>query len=135
MKKIFKITALIFIITHSLVHGQTKTNSATPPVVTQKNNNAVFRLYQTVNIFTFIKLNTRTGQMWQIQHHTDEEKRFETYLNPKSLISTEKEENGRFTLYPTQNNYTFLLLDQIDGKTWQVQWSTKGEERFVYPIE
>jgi hypothetical protein len=135
MKRILKITALILIITNSVVFSQTKTNIVSPPVVTQKSNDAVFRLYQTVNMFTFIKLNTRTGQMWQIQHHTEEEKRFETYLNPKSLISTEKEQNGRFTLYPTQNNYTFLLLDQIDGKTWQVQWSTKGEERFVFPIE
>ena len=135
MKRILKITAFILIISNSIIYGQTKTNSVTPPVVTQKNNDAVFRLYQTVNIFTFIKLNTRTGQMWQIQHHTDEEKRFETYLNPKSLVPIEKEQNGRFTLYPTLNNYTFLLLDQIDGKTWQVQWSTKGEERFISPIE
>ena len=29
----------------------------------------------------------------------------------------------RFKLYPTQNIYTFLLLDTINGRTWQVQWS------------
>lgn len=34
---------------------------------------------------------------------------------------------GRFTLYPTQNVFTFILLDQIDGRMWQVQWSTKAE--------
>lgn len=41
---------------------------------------------------------------------------------------------GRFTLYPTQNIWTFILLDQIDGGTWQVQWAMEKENRFVIPI-
>jgi hypothetical protein len=43
--------------------------------------------------------------------------------------------NDRFTLYSTQNMYTFILLDQVDGKTWQVQWSTEAKNRFIIPIE
>ena len=34
-----------------------------------------------------------------------------------------------------QNIYNFILLDQIDGRVWQVQWSFKANERFVIPIE
>lgn len=42
---------------------------------------------------------------------------------------------GRFTLYPTQNRYNFILLDQTDGRTWQVQWSTKPEEVGLWRIQ
>jgi hypothetical protein len=49
------------------------------------------------------------------------EERFETFLNIIPLVSKEKEVNDRFTLYSTQNIYTFILLNQIKDKTWQVQ--------------
>jgi hypothetical protein len=49
-------------------------------------------------------------------------------------VGKDEELNERFTLYPTQNMYNFILLDQIDGKTWQVQWSTDPELRGVVPI-
>ena len=39
--------------------------------------------------------------------------------------------NGRFKLYPTGNMYNFIMVDVIDGRTWQVQWSTKESERLV----
>lgn len=44
-------------------------------------------------------------------------------------------ENGRFTLYPTNNIYNFILLDQIDGRMWQVQWSLKEKNRGLIPID
>ena len=37
---------------------------------------------------------------------------------------------GRFELYPTQNMYTFILLDTKFGYTYQVQWSTNPDQRF-----
>ena len=40
-------------------------------------------------------------------------------------------ENGRFKLYPTGNMYNFIMVDTIDGRTFQVQWSIKEEERIV----
>jgi hypothetical protein len=85
-------------------------------------------------MWTFIKLDTRNGKMWQVQYSMESESRFETILNFTPLVVKEKEVNNRFTLYPTQNIYTFILLDQIEGKTWQVQWSTKLENRAVVPI-
>lgn len=94
----------------------------------------VYKLFPTTNIWTFIKLNTRTGQLWQVQFHTEDEKRFETTLNLTTRVTPENEINDRFTLYPTQNTYNFILLDQIDGRMWQVQWSIDYDKRLVLPI-
>ncbi|GAA5220864.1 hypothetical protein [Membranihabitans marinus] len=85
-------------------------------------------------MWNFIKLNTRTGQMWQVQFDVEGSDRFETNLNYYPLVEKEKQVDDRFKLYPTQNTWNFLLLDQIDGKTWQVQWSLKVKDRVVIPI-
>jgi hypothetical protein len=98
-------------------------------------NPVPFRLYPTQNIWTFIKLDTRNGKMWQVQFSMKTEGRFETYLNLEPIVSKENEVNDRFTLYPTQNIYTFILLDQLNGKTWQVQWSTDPGTRGLIPIQ
>jgi len=39
--------------------------------------------------------------------------------------------NGRFKLYTTNNMYNFIMVDVINGRTWQVQWSTKFSGRLV----
>ncbi len=94
-----------------------------------------FKLFPTQNMWTFIKLDTQTGQMWQVQYSIKgSEGRFEYELNLNPLITTGKKVNGRFELYPTQNIYNFILLDRIDGKTWQVQWAFDEENRAVVPI-
>lgn len=98
-------------------------------------NIVVYKLFPTQNMWTFIKLNTRNGQMWQVQYDTKGDNRIETFLNLSPLVSKEKEINGRFTLYPTQNIYNFILLDQIGGKVWQVQWSLEFENRLIWPIQ
>ncbi len=73
--------------------------------------------------------------MWQLQYSVNDDKgRFEYALNPNALVANDKKVNGRFELYPTQNIYNFILLDKIDGKTWQVQWSFDEENRAVLPI-
>ena len=97
-------------------------------------NGVAYRLCPTQNMWTFIKLNTRNGLMLQVQYDVNGSNRFETYLNLAPLISKENEENDRFTLYPTQNIYNFILLDQFDGRLWQVQWSTEIEMRLIIPI-
>jgi len=88
----------------------------------------VYRLFSTRNMYTFIKLNTRNGQMWQVQWGTDSNYRYETILSDISQVNKDEEKNGRFFLYPTTNIYNFILLDQKDGRTWQVQWGKKGEK-------
>lgn len=93
-----------------------------------------YRLFATQNMWTFIKLNTRNGQMWQVQFDVQGKNRQEVHLSLLPLVTTENETNDRFTLYPTQNMNIFILLDQLDGRVWQVQWSTKAENRGVIPI-
>ena len=131
MKKI--IISLIVVLATITSFAQTQT-SETPNLIVSPNNDAVYRLFPTRNIWTFIKLNTRNGQMWQVQYDTGT-KQLEVPLSLKTRVSSEEETNGRFFLYPTQNIYTFILLDQLDGRVWQVQWSTKSGERLVIPIE
>ena len=102
-----------------------------------QNSNAkdfVYRLYPTENVYNFLKLNTRNGQINQVQFSFEESNRGETVLSNISLVSKEEEINGRFTLYPTKNAWTFILLDQVDGHTWQVQWSLKSENKAIVPI-
>ena len=95
----------------------------------------VYRLFSTRNMYTFIKLDTRNGQMWQVQWSTKgNDYRFETTLSEISRVNKEDEKNGRFFLYPTTNIYNFILLDQMDGRAWQVQWGNKEEDRMVIRI-
>ncbi|MDD3668334.1 MAG: hypothetical protein PHY75_06210 [Bacteroidales bacterium] len=98
-------------------------------------NNIVYELYPTTNKWNFIKLNTRNGKITIIQYSITDENQFEYSLNKYALVSEEEEINGRFKLHPTQNIYNFLLLDQISGKVWQVQWHFDSDKRFIIPIE
>jgi len=113
----------------SFAQSQTNVSSIASP-----DKDIVYRLFPTQNFWTFIKLNTRNGQMWQVQYSTKDDKK-EVPLSLTARVSSEKETNGRFFLYPTQNMFNFILLDQIDGRVWQVQWSIKAKERKVIPIE
>lgn len=93
-----------------------------------------YRLFKTTNLWTFIQLDTATGKMWQIQYDTKGNNRGGTVLNDENLAKDKEIKPGRFNLYPTENMWTFILLDQIDGNTWQVQWSFEKANRFVIPI-
>jgi hypothetical protein len=48
---------------------------------------------------------------------------------------TDARKPGRFTLYPSANMYVFIMLDQEDGRQWQVQWGTAADKRFIAEIE
>lgn len=100
------------------------------------NKEARYVLFQTANYHIFIKLDTRTGRMWLVQFSTEKlSDSFEATLSTTNLVQTgDVEENGRFYLYPTTNIYTFILVDQISGPTYQVQWSTEPSNRGVLPI-
>jgi len=132
MKKILLSIIISLTSHHSFAQTDIKPNDNT----TQQNINVVpYRLFATQNLWIFIKLNTRTGQMWLVQFGLESDKRLVADLNSLSLVSTDKEANDRFTLYPTQNIYTFLLLDQLNGRTWQVQWSFDPLDRGIFPIK
>jgi len=91
-----------------------------------------YRLYRTGTTWAFIKLETATGKMWQVVFDVEGEAPFTVELNSQILASGNP---GRFTLYPTFNLYNFILLDQISGKTWQVQWGPEEADRAIIPIE
>jgi hypothetical protein len=126
---------LVFSIIICLVSIATFAQSASDvPIQNISTDSAVvYRLFSTRNMYTFIKLNTQNGQMWQVQWDTGSNQ-FETPISLMTRVSKEDEKNGRFFLYPTTNIYNYILLDQIDGRVWQVQWSTKVKERMVVPI-
>ncbi len=94
-----------------------------------------FKLYPTRNLYTFLELNTVTGQIWIVQWNVDDTKRFSYVLNDQERISdSDVPVCGRFSLQPTENIYNFILLDKINGRCWQVQWSFDEDKRFVLPI-
>lgn len=109
-------------------------NKEEKPIKQEVKENVRYKMFPTENIWTFLKLDTKTGKIWQVQYSIDENYRGEVKLNSKVLYSGDDADNGRFTLYPTKNMYNFILLDQIKGDMWQVQWSTDEENRVVIPM-
>ena len=104
-----------------------------------------YKLYPTQDMWNFIKLDTRTGKMWQVQFSIEEDgERSECILSDRNLVvfyesehvvfRSGEEFNGRFVLYPTQNIYNFILLDQFSGMVYQVQWSLEEEYRGIIQI-
>lgn len=98
-----------------------------------------YQLYPTQNMWNFLELNTATGQIYQVQFSMDSDKRFYSPINSQILTSSYRKyvglDTGRFELYPTQNIYTFLMLDKISGHVWQVQWGLKDKDRFIIKIK
>jgi len=80
-----------------------------------------FKLYQTDNIHNQLRLDTRTGEVYQVQ---DDGQKF--LVHPASTSSGKTA--GRYSLYKTENIWTFLLLDTFSGKLWQCQFSVQGDE-------
>lgn len=103
MKKILLLTAL-FLSTHlgTQLFAQT------------------FKFHQTENIHNQLRLNTKTGEVYQIQ---DNGLKFLVHAPP-----TPKSQNKRYSLHKTKNMWTYILLDDFTGKLWQCQYSIKGPE-------
>ena len=137
--KTFLFTLAIVLFT-SVSFGQTQTNPTNTVQQKKVSDNSIYQLFPTKNYWTFIKLDTRNGKMWQVHFSIEDVKNTgELILNSLSLVDKEEEMNGRFILYPTENMYNFLLLDQISGIVVQVQWSLDAKKRgivsIVKPIE
>lgn len=80
-----------------------------------------YKLYQTENIHNQLKLDTRTGGVFQIQ--SDGQK----FLVNEGLTPDSKIGN-RWSLHKTKNLWTFILLDEFSGKIYQIQFSIEGDE-------
>lgn len=95
----------------------------------------IYQLFPTPNIGTFIKLDTRNGKIWQVHFSVNSNQyKGQLEINSINLVSEVDETKGRFTLYKTENTYILLLLDQIDGRVWQVQWNYQESMRFISRI-
>ena len=129
MRKLFFAT----IIALTTISTFSQSTSEAPNQNISTDSNVTYRLFSTRNMYTFIKLNTKNGQMWQVQWDT-KNNQLETPLSLSTLVTKEEEKNGRFFLYPTTNIYNFFLLDQLDGRVWQVQWNIEEKDRMVIRI-
>ena len=121
----------VFAVFTLIANAQTDIRQTRPDFT--QNPNATYRLFPTTNMWIFIKLNTADGRMWLVQYSTTAGDQVEIPLSRIERAEESEKKDGRFTLYATQNMYNFILLDQIDGRVWQVQWSTEGDN-LVIPI-
>ena len=108
---------------------------STAPEVYPQNANAAYQLVPTKNFYNFLKIDTRDGRIWVVQYSTDNDRIVTPLTTTSKVLKEEDKIVGRFYLYPTKNMYTFIMLDQIDGRTWQVQWSTEKSEMGIWSID
>jgi len=80
-----------------------------------------YKFYQTDNINNQLKLNTKTGEVYQIQNDG------QAFLVHDAATPNNDKPN-RYSLYKTNNIWTYILLDKFSGKLWQCQYSVKGTE-------
>lgn len=87
-----------------------------------------YEFFQTRNYHNQLRLNTMTGEVYQVQDDGG------SWL-VNSAITPESSTTYRYWLYPTQNMWTFILVDLFTGKLWQTQFSIKGDDyRYSIPI-
>ena len=84
-----------------------------------------FKLYSTENIYTFLKLDTATGKIDQLQWSLDSDYEGSFTINSNDLSLGYG--SGTFELYPTKNMYQFILFDKVTGRQWHVQWGWKHQ--------
>ena len=86
-----------------------------------------YKMYKTENIYNFLRLDTKTGKVWQVQWSLDSSKEGVWTINSTDLSSWKEYGSNSFELYPTQNMYQFILIDKTDGRMWHIQWGTGGD--------
>jgi len=129
VKKLFAVIALMFLVGLGVGFAA----DTVVPEYSQRTD-APFRLFRTSNMWTFIKLDTANGRAWITVWDLNGNTRGTYPLNPRALVAKSNEIYGRFTLYATTNIYNFILLDQFDARTWQLQWSSDGQSNVIVPI-
>lgn len=83
-----------------------------------------YRLYKTHNTWTHLLLDTRTGRLWQVHFSVEKDGvRGKLPIREMPLVNEDTSRDGRFILQPTENIWTFLLLDQDFGGVFQCHYS------------
>lgn len=93
-----------------------------------------FELYPTQNSFNSLKLDKKTGKIYQVQWSLEGEEEFSITLNGIDLSQFSTDGNC-FKLYPTKNMWQFILLDGASGRAWHVQWGFEEKNRWIKRIE
>ena len=93
-----------------------------------------FELYPTQNSFNFLKLDKKTGKIYQVQWSLEGEEEFSITLNGIDLSQFSTDGNC-FKLYPTKNMWQCILLDGASGRAWHVQWGFEEKNRWIKRIE
>ena len=137
MKKLFLLlsTALLIGVNVMAEDSIRNTSVESPMSIVYQYADENFKLYPTQNMYIFILLDTRHGRLELVQWNTKSSSRTRASLSFQRRISYNEEEiPGRFELYPTTNMYNFIMVDKVDGRTWQVQWAIEPEDRMVLQI-
>ena len=75
------------------------------------NDEARYELYSTQNIWTFLKLDTRTGRIWQVQYSLEEGKRGEWILNGQPLTQNSEGKTDVFSfIQPVTSSILFCSI-------------------------
>ena len=93
-----------------------------------------FKIYPTDNIYILLKLDTKRGKVWMVQYGMGSTRPAETPIKHYYIADDDEGWNGRFELYPTKNMYNFIMVDNSDGETYQVQWDTDPSYRIIRSI-
>lgn len=94
-----------------------------------------YKMYKTENMYNFLKLDTKTGRIWQVQWHLEDIKKEGTWIiNNTDFSYGMGYGSNSFELYPTQNMYQFILIDKTDGRMWHVQWGIGDKNRWIRRI-
>ena len=91
-----------------------------------------YKMYRTENIYTLLKLDTKTGQIYQVQWSLEDNKEGIWTINSTNLSYDTG--CGTFELYATSNMYQFILLDKVTGRQWHVQWGIGDSKRWIRRI-
>ncbi len=90
-----------------------------------------YKLYPTCNMWTFLKLDTSNGSINMVKFDTNVKNSKEMPVLDQLTEADDNAIPGRFNLVATDNIWTFILIDQLDGRTWQFQWSSDGKSKIV----
>ena len=109
-----------------------------------------YKVYPTENKEVSLKLDSSTGEVWQVEIGIETGEEVATkigFISNKSDSTFEKvtdfsdimknfrvAQNGRFELFPTENIHEFLMVDTIMGTTFQVHWHDQQEKRLISTI-
>ena len=90
-----------------------------------------YKLFPTNNMWIFLKLDTANGSINMVEYDTNNKNSKEVPMLNNQIEANEEATPGRFNLVATENIWTFILIDQVDGRTWQFHWSSNGKCRIT----